>query len=150
MIVLWIVLAFNLGGCQYLKELFGPVLQRPQITIKDIQVVSTTLFELKIKIRFLVENPNSFELEFSNLNYDVGLSKRRVAFGVYKENFKLPAEQNTTIDIPLTIASLEAVQILRDVLRKKGKLELELTGAVDFHSAFGAMTINFDHKKELF
>ena len=138
-----------LCGCQYLKELFGPVLQQPQVSIKEVQVVSANYFELKIKIKFLVQNPNSFDLEFSNFNYDISLSKRRVLYGSFVEKIKLPKEENTVVEIPVRIANAEAIQILHQVLRKHQPLRLELKGSIDFHSSFGAMTIPFENERDL-
>ena len=143
-------LALTLEGCQYFKNLFGPVLQEPHVSVKEVQVVSIKPFELKLKIKFLIQNPNSFALEFSNFNYRIALSNRPIANGTYKEKILLPSEQNTIIEVPLSVASHDAFQIIRERLHTKGKLSLELSGSVDFHSGFGAMTIRFDHEREIY
>lgn len=149
-ILICTLLALSLPGCQYLKELFGPVLQHPQVSVKDVQVVSANFYELKIKIKFLIQNPNSFKLEFSDLNYDIALSKRRVLYGTFHEKIYLPPEDNTVVEVPLAIKNVDAVHVLSEVLRKHKPLRLELKGSVDFHSSFGAMTINFNHERDLF
>lgn len=139
----------SLGSCQYLKETFGTVLQHPQVTVKEIQIVSMNLRSLKIKLKLFVQNPNTFALEFSKLNYEILLNQRLVAHGVQDEKVTLPGEGSTVVEVPVNISNTEASRALREAYKKTGALKLHIRGNVDFHTPLGPTTINFEHQKEL-
>ncbi len=146
---------FSLGmpylqGCQYFKDLFGPVLQSPQISVRDIQISSMDFFELTLKIKCWVQNPNSVSLEFSNLNYEISLGSSKIAKGTYEKKFKVGAEANAMIEIPLHISNFEALKILREHFKKREALSLLFKGFVDFHSSLGVLRIPFEHKRDLY
>jgi LEA14-like dessication related protein len=144
-----ILLALSLQGCQYFKDIFAPVFQRPQVTVKDVQVVSINSRELTLKIKFLVQNPNNFSLEFSHLNYQVSLNKRLIGYGEHTEKIELAAEGNSELNIPLSIQNNETAKVLRELMKTGEKLRLELKGWVDFHSVLGTVKIDFEHNHNL-
>ncbi len=137
-------------GCQYLREAFSSVLQRPTVAVKDVQVVSVNLDELNLKIKLLVKNPNSFKLEFSNLHYTILFNDFQVAEGTYKDRMEFAPEDNMSLDIPLTLSTSEALKVLRDAFRKQSNIDVAVQGWVNFHSGVGALRVEFSHRKDLF
>ncbi len=148
-LLLWTLLPFAVGSCQYLRESFGLVPQKPYVSVKEIQIRSFNLREFKLKVKISVQNPNNYNLEFSHLNYQVTLNEQIVATGLLKEAFNFPPEKSVDVDLPLTLTGLETLQIVIQAFQKQKPITFGLSGSVRFHSAFGEMTVNFNHKKNL-
>lgn len=148
-LLLWTLLPLAVGSCQYLRESFGMVPQKPYVSVKEIQVRSFNLREFKLKVKLSVQNPNAYNLEFSNLNYQVSLNEQIVATGLLKETFNFPPEKSVDVELPLTLTGLETLQVIIQSFQKQKALIFGLNGSVRFHSALGDMTVNFNHRKNL-
>lgn len=143
------VLALSLEGCQYFKDFFSPVFQRPVVTVQNVQLGAITYQKVSLKIKLLVQNPNSFSLDFSNLNYQIFLNKELVGYGNYKGKIELKQQENSELALPLTIENETAFKILREAFSSQDALKLQIKGWVDFHSVLGAIKVDFDHTQEL-
>ena len=147
--VMFSVLAAVTPGCTYLRETLGIVPQRPTVTIQDIQVMRLDFKELRLKVSFLVDNPNRFSLEFSDLNYVANLNDVEVAKGEYLDTMLFPAEDKKTITIPLSLNTKEALKIIAGTLGTQNHVRLNLVGTVIFHTTLGDMKVSFDDKRTL-
>jgi LEA14-like dessication related protein len=90
-------LVLALAGCA-LRPHFEP----PQLSLIDIQVVSTELWEQRLKVRLRVQNPNDVALSVKGIEYTLDIAGQQVASGVSDVSFVVPALGEAQFDTNLT------------------------------------------------
>jgi len=128
----WFVLivAMTIGGC----SLLVPKLERPHLSIVNVQVLKTDLWEQRLKVRMRVQNPNDRTLPIKGLSYTIDVGGEEMARGVSGASFVVPAlgeaefDMNVTANMASTLFKLlgRGGDPLRDKVdyRIKGKVSL--------------------------
>jgi LEA14-like dessication related protein len=89
--------ALALAGCS-----LTPHFETPRLSIVDVQVVSTTLWEQHLKVSLRVQNPNDVALSVKGIEYTLDLAGERFASGVADTSFVVPALGEAQFDTSLT------------------------------------------------
>jgi len=103
------VLCLLLGGC------VGFGLERPRVTLSDIEVKDARALEQVFEVKLRIQNPNDTELTISGLAFDVELNDVQFASGVSGERVVVPRFGSA-------VMTAEAVSGIADILRQIGKL----------------------------
>jgi LEA14-like dessication related protein len=101
-----------------------PVPKLPVIKLKDLQVKQLSLTAADVVARVEVENPNDFELGFSDFNY------QSWGEGSINQGKSVPKKGKSTIDIPVKLNLMSMGQTAYHMLSKKQPLEYKLTGGM--------------------
>lgn len=83
----WLMILLVLPGC----AAWVPQLETPQLSIVNVELLSTELWEQRLKLRLRVQNPNSRALPIQGLSYALAVMDQDVARGVSANSFTVPA-----------------------------------------------------------
>jgi LEA14-like dessication related protein len=107
------VLVFLLAACAAL----APKLEAPNLSIVDVELQKSDLFEQRLKVRMRVQNPNDRALPIKGLSYALELEGEDFARGVTAESFNVPAFGEAEFDMNVT-ANMAATLV--KLLSRKG------------------------------
>jgi LEA14-like dessication related protein len=124
-----IVACALLGGC----SLFVPKLETPQLSVVNVELQKSGLWEQRMKVRMRVVNPNDRPIPVKGLTCSLEVQGEELAHGVSGASFNVPALGEAEFDMDMT-ANMAAALIklfgrgnsLGDQVeyRVKGKLSL--------------------------
>jgi len=147
---LLIVLGSWCAGCQTLRELLGFGIQKPRVTVLAMAVKSVSYKELNLLVQLKADNPNSIDLEFESLGYQVAIDQTPVASGQYTSPIRLLAESHLKIDLPLKISTQNALAIVEAlVTRPNPDTKLHFAAQVVFKSPVGPLHLDFKESRPL-
>jgi LEA14-like dessication related protein len=121
------LLAF--AGC----SAFLPRLETPRLSIVNVELLKSDLFEQRARVRMRVQNPNDRTLPIKGLSYTLELAGQDFAHGVSAASFTVPALGETEFDMNVTANMASAVLRLLSggsgpndevAYRMKGKISL--------------------------
>jgi len=138
-----------LGGCAYLREAIGLGPQKPTVTLAEIDVDRISLAALDLTVVLRVDNRNDFALDFAKLRYTVTAAGLDVASGTYDDKISIPASGNSLIKLPLKVDTINALQLVHELLTKGDDVLAVMNATADFATPFGAMQVSFEDKKPL-
>lgn len=115
---------FALAGCA-----LAPRFETPRLSVVEVQVVSSELWEQRLKVRLRVQNPNDVALAVKGIDYTFDITGQRVASGVADASFVVPAFGEAEFDTNLTTNMAGAL------LRIAGRGPDSLANGVDYHLA---------------
>ncbi|MBM4253883.1 MAG: LEA type 2 family protein [Deltaproteobacteria bacterium] len=148
-----LALAFVLAsttGCTYLKELIGLGVQKPRVTFLAASITKLSLRGIDLVIDINVENPNSFDLNFAKIDYQLVASGMPVARGELASKVQIPAEGQHVVHVPLTINGEYAVKLMRDLMSKPSQPPIAfLTANAAFDTPLGPMLVTFEDQRPL-
>jgi LEA14-like dessication related protein len=119
---LGLLLLLALGGCA-----LAPHFEAPRLSVVDVQLVSSELWEQRLKVRLRVQNPNDTELAVKGIEYTLDIAGQQVASGVSDASFVVPALGEAQFDTNLTTNMAGA--LLRLIARGPDTL----SNGVDYH-----------------
>jgi LEA14-like dessication related protein len=110
-----LLVAFMATGtsCAFLRESLGLGSYRPRVSLKGIEVDKIAIEYIKLDVLLYVENPNSFELNFSDVDYTLNAGESLLASGNFKEKVIIPANEQRVIHVPVRIESQSALKMVR-------------------------------------
>jgi len=125
--VLLVVLA--LGGCSF----FVPKLETPKLSVVNVEMQKSDLWEQRMKVRMRVANPNDRPIPVKGLTVALEVQGQELAHGVSGAAFNVPALGEAEFDMNMTanmagalLKLLGSGNQLKDEVdyRVKGKLSL--------------------------
>jgi len=96
-----IALAFGLlafSGC----SLLVPKLETPTLSIVNVELLDSTLWEQHARVRLRVQNPNDRALPIKGLSYALEIEGQQFAHGVSSAGFTVPALGEAEFDMSIT------------------------------------------------
>ncbi|GHU65689.1 hypothetical protein FACS189447_05090 [Spirochaetia bacterium] len=113
-----------------------PILQKPNVAVKGINIKNLGLQKLDFVINWEVENKNSFAMDISKFAYDFKVNNKNWAQGFIENIPNL--KPNTKIAIPLTvsISSLDMVKDLVSIISAGSSVNYSCQGDMSFLSDF--------------
>jgi LEA14-like dessication related protein len=118
------VLALALAGCA-----LGPHFETPRLSLINVQIVSSELWEQHLKVRLRVQNPNDVALSVKGIEYTLDIAGQQVASGVSDVSFVVPALGEAQFDTNLTTNMVGAL------LKLVGRGPDTLSNGVDYRLA---------------
>lgn len=98
-----------LNGC----AVFNRSYTEPEVTLANVEMLKSNLWEQSFRLRMRVDNPNDRNLPIRGMHYQVYLNDMRLATGVTDNHFNVPAYGSEYFD--LTVRS-NIWRHLRDLL----------------------------------
>jgi LEA14-like dessication related protein len=125
----------------------APKLTAPQLSIVDVQVQSSDLWEQHLKVRLHVHNPNDRSLPIKGLEYTVEVEGQQFASGASVAAFTVPPLGDSEFDMAVT-TNLAGV-FLKLLARGSGpgsdEVAYRLVGKVSLSEGF-LRSVPFDQK----
>lgn len=113
-----------------------PKLESPDLSVVNVQLTKSDLFEQRLKVRMRVQNPNDRELPVKGITCEMQVNGEDFARGVAADSFIVPALGEAEFDMTLTANMAGA--LLRMLSSSGGKtpesFDYRLTGKVALSS----------------
>jgi LEA14-like dessication related protein len=107
-----------------------PVPKLPEIKLKDLQVKKLGLTAAEVVARVEINNPNDFDLGFSDFTYQLNVNQQSWGAGNIVQSQNIPKKGRGTVDIPVKLNLMSMGQTAYQALSNKQPLEYNLTGGM--------------------
>lgn len=125
----------------------APKYEPPQLSVTDVQIVSSDLLSQRLKVRMHVQNPNDRALPVRRIEYTVEVRGEQVASGESLASFEVPPLGQADFD--LTLNTNLAAALLK-VLGQGGgvghEISYRLSGKVSLAGSWLWRSIPFDQR----
>lgn len=91
------VLAIVVSGCAALQAVIEP----PQVTLNNLQVLDMTLLEQRYAVTLRVQNPNPVPLPVTGMNFQIDINDTELGRGVSNRAVTVPAYGEALVEISL-------------------------------------------------
>ena len=116
----------GLGACASLPE---NVISRPEVKLRDVQVMGLGLKNQTFLLSFDIINPNPFPLPVNHVSYGVRLDGQRFASGQTASDISVPASGKSqfaiSVELDLLSTAPQLLSIVRDGTRREIPYQLE-------------------------
>lgn len=86
------------GGC----SLFAPKLETPELSVVNVELLTSDLWEQRMKVRMRVVNPNDRAIPVKGLSCELEVQGQKLAHGVSGAAFTVPAFGEAEFDMNMT------------------------------------------------
>ena len=93
-----LLLALVLTGC----AAFAPRLETPRLSIVNVELVKSDLFEQRLRARMRVQNPNDRELAVKGITYTIEVGGEEFGRGISGSSFVVPRMGEAEFDMIVT------------------------------------------------
>ena len=147
-LLMLLVLLPLLAQCTFLKQIVGIRPRKPEVQLQKIQLVKASPEALDLDVKMRITNPNDFNLRFSDLEYELFVEEKKLAEGIYKEEFTLNSNSTVTLEIPVRVHTLQVLSTLARFFREK-QLQAKWVAKANFVSPLGKIAVNFDGEETI-
>jgi LEA14-like dessication related protein len=129
-----LIAALALSGCAH----FLPKLETPRLSIVNVEVLKSDLWEQRLKVRMRVQNPNDRVLPIKGLSYTLDVAGEEMARGVSGQSFVVPALGEAEFDMNVTANMATAlIKLLgRGGDSMRDKVDYRIKGKVSLSEGF--------------
>lgn len=93
-----VLFAASVSSC----SLFVPKLETPKLSVVNVELLKSDLWEQRMKVRMRVENPNDRPIPVKGLTVALDVQGQELAHGVSGASFLVPALGEAEFDMNLT------------------------------------------------
>jgi hypothetical protein len=79
-----------------------PQLEPPQLSVSEVDILGSDLWQQRLRVRMHVQNPNDRALAVKDLEYTLEVEGQQLASGTSAESFTVPALGATDFDMNVT------------------------------------------------
>ena len=117
-----------LSGC----ALLVPKLEKPQLSIVNVELLKSDLWEQQLKVRMRVQNPNDRSLPIKGLSYMLEVAGQEFARGASGASFVVPARGEAEFDMNVmaNMAGTLLKLLSRSAETPDHRVDYHLTGKV--------------------
>lgn len=129
-----LLIALLLAGCASLV----PQLETPRLSIVNVEVLKSDLWEQRLRVRMRVQNPNDRALPIRGLTYRMEVAGEELAHGVSSASFTVPALGEAEFDMMVTANMASALFRLlgRGDDSLKEQIDYRIVGKVSLSEGF--------------
>ena len=110
-------LTLLLSGCAAL----APKLETPKLSIVNVELVKSDLFEQRLRARIKVENPNDRELAVKGITYTIEVGGEEFGRGISGSSFTVPRLGEAEFDMNVTANMAGTLMRLATRAREAGR-----------------------------
>ena len=126
--ILIALFALGLSSC----SLFVPKLEKPTLSVVNVQLLKGDLWHQELKVRMRVQNPNDRQLPVKGLSYELEVDGQEFAHGMSGDSFVVPAHGDAEFDLSV---SANMASLLVKMLGQGGdSLDYQLSGKISLSS----------------
>ena len=86
---------------------------KPDVVVKDVNLVDLDAGGVGIEFYIAVTNPNAFDLKLLGYSYDLKVMAMPLAKGGSRERLDFPAKSTTDVRLPVRIAYRDMLEIIK-------------------------------------
>jgi len=141
--VAMLLVAWALAGC----SAFVPKLQSPHLSIVNVELLSSNLWEQRLRVHIRVENPNDRVLPVSALTYSIEVAGQELGHGAANEGFIVPAlgETEFATDVSANMAGALLAILGRTHDGANDAIDYRIAGKITLGGGF-VRAIPFEHQ----
>jgi len=123
-----LIAVLSLNGC----SLLVPKFETPTLSVVDVQMLKSDIWEQRLKVRLRVQNPNDRILPVKGLEYTLEVDDQRFASGVSGASFVVPALGEAEFDMSVTanMASTLIKMLGRGSKARSDEVSYRITGKI--------------------
>jgi LEA14-like dessication related protein len=121
------------------------MVQKPVVTVKDLNVVSLDPGGAGMELRLNVENKNRFDITMQGYSYNLDIMTLPLAKGGAREEIRFPANAATDLRIPIRISFSDLLEILKQK-PDFDKIPYHVTAGLDVDTPVGQLTVPIDRE----
>jgi len=106
-----------------------PVVKQPSISLNNFSVESLSLSGADLLVELNVQNPNTFQMLFDDLNFDLEINGLKSFSGTVSEEVRIDRNSAQTVELPFNISFLNAGMAAYRLLNSNEDLDYKLTGS---------------------
>jgi len=107
-----------------------PVPKLPEIRITNIQLKNLSLTAAEVIAQVEIDNPNAFDLGFSDFNYQLSVNQQSWGQGVVNKSSSIPAKSRGAVEIPVKLNLASMGRTAYQVLSNRQSLDYHLSGGI--------------------
>jgi LEA14-like dessication related protein len=115
----WFVLAFSavlaFTNCKSLDL----VLREPKFSLHSVELVGINFTGAQLLCKVNVENPNSFDIPFPEIDWNFFINTNSFVKGVVKNNESIRSRRTTVVDIPLSVDYIDIFSAFASLIGSK-------------------------------
>ncbi len=105
----------------------------PQVSMVDLRLLESGVFEQRFQIDLRIGNPNDFDLPLDGLTFDLEVNGEDFARGFSNERVTVPRLGEETVSVIATTTLIDLVQQMQ-LLARRGDLSYRLHGTAYLNS----------------
>lgn len=113
-----------------------PKLEKPTLSIVNVELLKSDMFEQRLKVRMHVQNPNDRALPIKGLSYALEVAGEPFAQGVSGESFIVPALGEAEFDMNVTASMASALLRILSRGSLADQVEYRMKGKVTLSEGF--------------
>lgn len=113
---------------------------KPEVAVKDLNVVGVGVGGVELEFLLTVTNPNSFPLVLQGYTYDVNVMALPLTKGGKRERIEFPADKATDVRLPFKVAYGDLWEILKRQPDPK-RIPYRLSAGFEVETPFGTTTV---------
>lgn len=130
------------GACQSVAK---AVFTQPVVTLRDVKLASSSFTGGTLDVTLNVYNPNHYDLDVSQMTYEVIVDSADVGSGHTAQRVLLRSGDSTLVHLPVDFTWGGATAAGR-LFAASGSVLYEVKGEIKAATAVGAVTIPFDQR----
>ena len=130
------------GACQSVVK---AVFTQPVVTLRDVKLASSSFTGGTLDVTLNVYNPNHYDLDVSQMTYEVIVDSADVGSGHTAQRVLLRSGDSTLVHLPVDFTWGGATAAGR-LFAASGSVLYEVKGEIKAATAVGAVTIPFDQR----
>jgi len=116
--------ALGLSGC----ALFVPKLEKPTLSVVNVQMLKSDLWHQELKLRMRVRNPNDRALPVKGLWYELDVDGQELAHGMSGDSFVVPALGEAEFD--MSVSANMATVLFKVLSQGSNQVDYRLNGKI--------------------
>lgn len=131
------------SGCTHLRQLVGLVADKPEVSLRQIEVESFAIDRIRLVFILDIANPNDFSLDIADLDYRVRSLGMELGEGRIMKPLSLGAAQKSEVRLPFAVKPDMAFSLFKKYLARPKELKLQFDARLFIDTTFGKMDMHF-------
>ncbi|MDZ4663009.1 MAG: LEA type 2 family protein [Pseudomonadota bacterium] len=136
-------LSLGLSSCALL------FFKNPELKVESVELERVDSKDLLLNVKLHVKNPNSFNLEISQIDYKIIINESAVADSSVTKKYEIPKEGETTLTLPVKFSTTDLIGSALEILVSK-KFSYKMAGVIRHKGMRVPFSSEGDLRKKVF
>lgn len=127
-------------GCEAREQKAAEALQKCDIGLIDVRIVSLGFTSASLELVFSITNPNSISVTFDRADYDLYGSEKYLGHGFISRKVNIPPSASRTVSSPFEVLYSDVGKVAWDILRGEN-VSWKITGKAYINTPKGEMEV---------
>jgi LEA14-like dessication related protein len=136
-------------SCGAAGDILKNIFQQPKVSIQSFGLDDASTERLNFKAVLNVDNPNSFGLKTSDVDYNLDINNADIIKGVLANGINISAQNTSTVEIPIQVNFQKLFAALPSIIQDINNLNYKVYGTVNFNTPIGKVPISWQKEDKL-